>query len=607
MPVPLVISWLASLSVLAAAIAAADSGVERTLAERLLQAASRICDADDGPPPWAGFPGEIAAHASAPLTAGEAVVGNLVVRRHQAGGALRGGDIEYGSAPGTPEVFVVVDGRCRVRAARRIERAEDGSHRIVALDGSLRPGARSEPGNPPVPAGPVEDGIRVALVDSGVDYTLPVISGRLARDGGGALIGYDFWDLDSRPFDANPARSVFFPQRHGTRTASILLAEAPQAVLVPYRYPRVDMTRMRDLVQHAMDHQVAVAAMPLGGSDAAEWRAFGEALARAPEILFVVSAGNDGRDIDRDPVYPAALDAPNLVTVTSSDDFGRPAERVNWGRRSVDLMLPAERLPAIHFGGEQVRVSGSSYAVARLAALAARLKAASPELDAAALKAALFARAIADPSAATVHGWIPDPLSDIARVSFAAPVTFAAGSPGAGVDRLLDLDLLVASGSGWTTQAADAVATGALALLAQCGIGSGERRARGYDASDYLLDLSVGGARTLLAGVERRGIAVMMVRDSEMNVPFEAEAFGRSNTATRPWLRDTVWMVSGGRDPSVALAHELVHVLADSGRHETLAGNLMAEETRPGATELTPGQCRNIRERGEALGLLRIP
>ena len=49
-------------------------------------------------------------------------------------------------------------------------------------------------------------------------------------------------------------------------------------------------------------------------------------------MLFVVSAGNNGRDIDSQPVYPASLNLDNLLTVTSSDEDGYPADGSNWGQ-----------------------------------------------------------------------------------------------------------------------------------------------------------------------------------------------------------------------------------------------------------------------------------
>ena len=68
-----------------------------------------------------------------------------------------------------------------------------------------------------------------------------------------------------------------------------------------------------------------------------------------------------------------------MLVVTSADDFVRPAERSNWGKVSVDFMIPAERRNALDYSAGETRVSGSSYAVSRVVALAARLKREHPD------------------------------------------------------------------------------------------------------------------------------------------------------------------------------------------------------------------------------------
>jgi hypothetical protein len=52
------------------------------------------------------------------------------------------------------------------------------------------------------------------------------------------------------------------------------------------------------------------------------------------------------------------------------------------------------------------------------------------------------------------------------------------------------------------------------------------------------------------------------------------------------------------------LAHELAHVLMDSGAHSEEPGNLMRDETMPGNTRLSSAQCAKLRETGTASGLL---
>src|SRR5262249_21977018 len=95
-----------------------------------------------------------------------------------------------------------------------------------------------------------------------------------------------------------------------------------------------------------------------------------------------------------------------------------------------------------------------------------------------------------------------------------------------------------------------------------------------------------------------------LVRDTQSRPAFDAEAIGRGNSRTRPEIADTVWMTSGVRDPGVALAHELAHVLMDSGEHSDEAGNLMGDEPSQKNRKLSTAQCVRVVDRGKAKGLL---
>jgi subtilisin family serine protease len=192
--------------------------------------------------------------------------------------------------------------------------------------------------------------------------------------------------------------------------------EAPGLRLLPLRYPRPDLARLTEAVEIAAAAGAKIVAMPLGSRAADDWAPFAAAAAAHPEMLFVVSAGNDGRDIDTAPVYPAGLTLDNMVVVTSSDDFGRLAEGSNWGRVSVDLMVPAEGLEVTDYRGARDTASGSSFAVPRVAALAARLLEAHPDWTAVELKQALFARAVPPlvrSGSPVAVGWIPNPADDL--------------------------------------------------------------------------------------------------------------------------------------------------------------------------------------------------
>ncbi len=341
----------------------------------------------------------------------------LTVERRRFGGRLRQFLVSYAANDGDgarPSVQAIADGGCVIRSGRAI-RTEDGGWRYLdQLEGDLKTLKWTETLQAPWPEGTDPGGVRVALVDSGLAYDLPPFRDRLARNGGGMPFGYDYWDMDPWPYDGDMSRGPFLPIRHGTAVASVLVREAPEAALIPFRYPRPDMDRMGELVRRAAGAGARILAMPLGSRNPEDWRAFESAL-RGLDMLAVVSAGNNGRDIDRDPVFPAALALDNIVVVTSADGFGRLAPGANWGAESVDVMLPAENVGIVDFRGASGTASGSSYAVPRLAALAARLLAREPGLSAARLKARILARATPSPyerQGVAAAGWIPDPLSD---------------------------------------------------------------------------------------------------------------------------------------------------------------------------------------------------
>jgi len=530
----------------------------------------------------------------------------VIIERIMPDQRLRGLKIELHARDARPLFLVTADPGCRVTLARAAIYPDSGpAERILHLDAEFKPTSGVDLLNPPVPAGTDPGGVRVALVDSGINYLLPEIARHLAREPDGRIAGYDFWENDERPFDQHPVPSLFLPQHHGTRTGSLLAREAPRASLLPYRYPRPDMQRMQALLEHAATHRARVAALPLGGNRREEWEAFAASARRHSEMLFVVSAGNNGRDIDATPVYPASMDIPNMIVVTSAGDDTRPAEGSNWGAKTVDLLVPAENQVATDFDGSTQRVSGSSYAVSRVAAMAARLAADAPDADGIQLRAAVLARAQRLPQLDRYvsTGYIADPLAapgDIQR----KPAIQLAPRPSGG-DYGMALQIGWFRGSGWNETDIRSMVSTAAAILSQCKITLGPVELHELVATDRLMDFDSHTSHTVvtLAGLQRP--ALFLVRDTQRTEAFEGEAFGLGNTRERPWLRNTVWLIADTRDRGIALAHELFHVVSNSGTHSESDGNLMSTRTQTGATHLDPEQCRSAQAQGSAGNLLQ--
>jgi subtilisin family serine protease len=153
----------------------------------------------------------------------------------------------------------------------------------------------------------------------------------------------------------------------------------------------------------------------MGSNAEADWQAFAQAAKARPHMLFIVSAGNDGRDLDKVPVYPAGLGLENILTVTSAEADGRLARGSNWGAQRVDVMVPGEQVAVTDHRGAAGKASGSSFAVPRVTALAARLSAKHPDWRGPELKAAIVKRArkpFGGGAPLLRHGWIPDPTDD---------------------------------------------------------------------------------------------------------------------------------------------------------------------------------------------------
>ncbi len=164
--------------------------------------------------------------------------------------------------------------------------------------------------------------------------------------------------------------------------------------------------------------------------------------------------------------------------------------------------------------------------------------------------------------------------------------------------------LVILERSRWTDEQVVAALREAAAILTQCGVRVAAATLHRVDGAERFADFSTAAGRELARALPFARPTLYFVRETRQPVPFEAEAIGRGNSATRPELAYTVWLIESVRDPGVALAHELAHVLMDSGEHVDLPGNLMRDETSPANVALTKDQCARLTDAGAALGLL---
>lgn len=108
------------------------------------------------------------------------------------------------------------------------------------------------------------------------------------------------------------------------------------------------------------------------------------AFAGAPDILFVVAAGNANNDTSFHQSLPDTVDVPNLLSVGAVDKAGAAAGFTSFGK-NVSLYAKGVDLEALIPGGEHIVTGGTSFAAPQVVNLAGKLLAKNPELTTAEL------------------------------------------------------------------------------------------------------------------------------------------------------------------------------------------------------------------------------
>ncbi len=253
-------------------------------------------------------------------------------------------------------------------------------------------------------------GMRVAVLDTGVDSQHPALAGRL-------LAGFDFVDFDTDPSEVG-SRADNISFGHGTHVAGLVALVAPGARIMPLRVLDADgagnawvlaeallyavdpdrspatpdgahvinlslgstsRTRVLDTVGRLATCAIPPAVLlptdeladPGYNGDRDRCNAFGGA-------VVVAAVGNDGTRSTRQ--YPAAEGVYGLVAVGASDARRQLASFSNFGSW-VDVAAPGEGLTSTVPGGAYGTWSGTSMAAPLVAGTASLLRSLRPELS----------------------------------------------------------------------------------------------------------------------------------------------------------------------------------------------------------------------------------
>jgi subtilisin family serine protease len=224
------------------------------------------------------------------------------------------------------------------------------------------------------------------------------------------------------------------------------------------------------------------------------------AAAAAANVLVVVGAGNDARDIDTQPVYPASIAAPNLVSVAATipQDGRAIADFSNFGQLTVQLAAPGDSILSTSNTGGWIDESGTSMASPMVAGVAALMLGANPRLSAADLRALLLQNAGRSPLKVAA-GYV-DALRSVVAASTAV---------GGGAAQAPRLRVLQATASGDRTNIQAAVVGSTAAIRRYVVLLDGRRVARlTARSSPFTVTLPRRGKRVSIQALDGSGRVV---------------------------------------------------------------------------------------------------
>ncbi|WP_432247604.1 type VII secretion-associated serine protease mycosin [Streptomyces sanyensis] len=232
-------------------------------------------------------------------------------------------------------------------------------------------------------------GVRVAVIDSGVDARHPQLRKAVDTEAGANLLPKDAKDAGGNPLERGKEDGTTDTAGHGTKVAGIIAARpargtgfvglAPDAVIIPIQQNDADgngnAATLAKAIRHAIDQDADVINISQDTAEAVEpepelKQAVDAALAE--EIVVVASAGNDGLGGNVKKTYPASY--PGVLAVAASD---RNNERAPFSQSGefVGVAAPGVDIVSTVPGGGHCADHGTSFSAPYVAGLAALVKA----------------------------------------------------------------------------------------------------------------------------------------------------------------------------------------------------------------------------------------
>jgi subtilisin family serine protease len=226
-------------------------------------------------------------------------------------------------------------------------------------------------------------GVRVAIVDSGIEADHPAVNGRVA-----GAVGVEY-DGRTRAGVRYVQEEPFDLAGHGTACAGIICSLAPQVELYAVRVLGKDMTgralQFAGGLRWAIEHGMHVVNLSLSTSKQDYYGLFHEI---ADEAFFknviLVSAVNNIPA----PSYPSLYSSVISVAANASQEpfeyYYNPSPPVEFGAPGIDVRVPWNN-------HSYIVATGNSFAAPHIAAIAALIRCKHPQLTPFQIKTVLYA------------------------------------------------------------------------------------------------------------------------------------------------------------------------------------------------------------------------
>lgn len=248
----------------------------------------------------------------------------------------------------------------------------------------------------------------VAIIDTGVDIEHPELASHIWQnqkeipgngwddDGNGYTDDYNGWDFYNN--DATVAHYIVNEDgsrmadpndsdEHGTLCAGIIAASSnnKEGIAGVASYANVQILPLKihggpkgsgsvsnaiKAVKYATAVGADICNMSWGTTTYSEAL---EHIMRESDMLFIAAAGNNGRNNNSTPMYPACYALDNLISVAYIDAYGNLAFDSNYGVSTVDIAAPGADIYSTTVGGGYVYANGTSMATPHVSGIAALL------------------------------------------------------------------------------------------------------------------------------------------------------------------------------------------------------------------------------------------